>query len=109
MFHFLRGSDTGEYRHVVSEVDLSKKSLRCVGTNRGGMAEVKVRVEVVEEGLDMTAVIAGSSAAAVVLLIVIAVFLHYIRGLKKKVGRSSLAENLPILGSTVDCRRASTI
>ena len=83
-------------------------NLRCVGTNRGGSAEAKVRVEVVEEGLDMTAVIAGSSAAAVVMLLVIAVILHYIRGLKKKVGRNSLADLLPP-GSTVDCCRAATI
>ena len=59
--------------------------LRCVGTNRGGIAEASVRVEVVEEGIDMTAVIAGSSAAAFVMLVIIAIILHYIRGLKKKV------------------------
>ena len=67
-----------------------------------------MRVEVVEEGFDMTAVIAGASAAAVVMLLVIAVILHYIRGLKKKVGRSSVADLLPS-GSTVDCCRAPTI
>ena len=47
-----------------------------------------MRVEVVEEGFDMTAVIAGASAAAFVMLLVIAVILHYIRGLKKKVRKS---------------------
>ena len=67
-----------------------------------------MRVEVVEEGFDMTAVIAGSSAAAVFMLVVIAVILHYIRGLKKKGGPNSMADPLP-LGSTVDCCRAPTI
>lgn len=50
-------------------------------------------MEVVEEGFDMTAVIAGSSAAAVFMLVVIAVILHYIRGLKKKVGTSCMADH----------------
>ena len=49
--------------------------LRCVGTNRGGIAEASVRVEVVEEGIDMTAVIAGSSAAAFVMLVIIVIML----------------------------------
>ena len=46
-------------------------------------------VEVVEEGINMTAVIAGTSAAAVVLLVLIGIILHYIRGLKKKVKKLS--------------------
>ena len=41
----------------------------------------------------MTAVIAGSSAAAVFMFVVIAVILHYIRGLKKKVGTSCMADH----------------
>ena len=67
-----------------------------------------MRVEVVEEGIDMTAVIAGSSAAAFVMLVIIAIILHYIRGLKKKVRTSSGANNLLPQGSPVDCCRAST-
>ena len=67
-----------------------------------------MRVEVVEEGFDMTAVIAGASAAAIVMLLIIGVILHYIRGLKKKVRRSSGANNLLPQGSPVDCCRAST-
>ena len=55
-----------------------------------------MRVEVVEEGFDMTAVIAGASAAAFVMLLVIAVILHYIRGLKKKVRTSPGANNKPL-------------
>ena len=55
-----------------------------------------MRVEVVEEGFDMTAVIAGASAAAFVMLLVIAVILHYIRGLKKKVRTSWKANNKPL-------------
>ena len=109
MFNFLRGSDTGEYRHVDPKHTYSKTShLRCVGTNRGGSAEAKVRVEVVEEGFDMTAVIAGSSAAAVVMLFIIALILHYIRSLKMKVRTScsnSKADLLPP-GSPVDSCRA---
>ena len=41
----------------------------------------------------MTAVIAGSSAAAVFMLVVIAVILHYIHGLKKKVRPSCMADH----------------
>ena len=67
-----------------------------------------MRVEVVEEGFDMTAVIAGASAAAVVMLLIIALILHYIRSLKKKVRTSSWANNLLPQGSPVDCCRAST-
>ena len=36
---------------------------RCVGTNRGGIVEERVSIEVLEEGLDSTAIIAGSTAA----------------------------------------------
>ena len=50
-------------------------------------------VEVVEEGINMTAVIAGTSAAAVVLLVLIGIILHYIRGLKKKVKKLSWSTN----------------
>ena len=67
--------------------------LRCIGTNRGGKAEARVMVEVVEEGINMTAVIAGTSAAAVVLLVLIGIILHYIRGLKKKVKKLSGSTN----------------
>ena len=87
--------------------------LRCVGTNRGGIAEANVRVEVVEEGIDMTAVIAGSSAAAFVMLVIIAIILHYIRGLKKKVRSNpkkiSKANIFPRLGAPAHSRRAPAI
>ena len=36
---------------------------RCVGTNRGGTVEEGVSLDVLEEGLDSTAIIAGSTAA----------------------------------------------
>ena len=68
-----------------------------------------MRVEVVEEGFDMTAVIAGSSAAAVVMLLIIALILHYIRSLKKKVRTSCSKADFLFPGSPVDSCRAPAI
>ena len=92
-FNFLKGSDSGEYR--------------CVGRNRGGRAEVATTLAVLEEGVDMTAVIAGSTTAAVVVILLLAVMLYYMRGLKRKVDQLCRSRGAKVVADQSFARCAS--
>ena len=77
-----------------------------MGTNRGGTVEEGVSLEVLEEGLDSTAIIAGSTAAGhhqptpvtttgltgVLVLIVLGAILYQVKLLKQKVRQLTAAE-----------------